>query len=141
MCVIPAGGLQVQNEPGLPIKLNCRKQKQQNHTHTENLNVCLKLGAREEALAKPLETLGMSSDLCKHLRATPEFLSVLAQGGPCSRLALLYPESMLSVKGLGGIPEKCRSFLTTQKVWLLAFYWKEILCARYLWLCFQTSCQ
>lgn len=78
MYVIPAGGLQLQNEPGLPVKPNCRKQKQQNHTHIQTESECvLKLGARGEALVKPLETLGMSSDLCKHLRATSEFLSVM----------------------------------------------------------------
>lgn len=36
------------------------------HTHTQTESECvLKLGARGEALVKPLETLGMSSDLCK----------------------------------------------------------------------------
>jgi hypothetical protein len=37
MCVIPAGGLQVQNEPGLPVKPDFRKQKQHNSTYKKNL--------------------------------------------------------------------------------------------------------
>lgn len=76
MCVIPAGGFQVQNEPGLPVKPDFRKQKQ-NSTHKQNLNV-LQLRATGEALAWPPATVRMSeTSVRQHLRATAAFLSLM----------------------------------------------------------------
>lgn len=85
MCVIPAGGLQVQNEAWASSKTRFQKTETTKLTHKQNLNV-LRLRARGDALAQPPATVGMSSDIRKHLGATAALLSggkvLLARGGP-----------------------------------------------------------
>lgn len=127
--LIQAGGSQVQNEYGLPVKPNFRKQTTKLHTQTESECV-LWLRAIGEALARPAVTLGMLLDFCKHLRATATFLSMMIEY--CLPKEDLAPGSHSSIqspcyqKGFWGISEKHLCFLTTQKkVWLLGFYWTK----------------